>query len=85
MGCDEILCIEKLECRTVARNLMRRRDQITRRISESGSVEHLADVASRLGALGVMVQKCEAGHDVEQHDATKNCENLARQLRPDDS
>ena len=32
-----------------------------------------------------MVQKREAGHDVEQHDAAKNCEDLARQLRFEDS
>ena len=85
MRCNEILCVEKLECRAVARNLRRGRDQITRRIGESRSVQHLADVAGCLRALGVMVQKREAGHHVEQHDAAKNCEYLARQLSPDDS
>ena len=45
----------------------------------------MANVASRLGSLCVMVQKCEAGNDVQQHDAAKNCEDLARQLRLEDS
>lgn len=85
MRCNEILCVEKLERRAVARNLVRCRDQNTWRIGESRSMQHLADVASCLRALRVMVQKREAGHDVEQHDATKNCKYLARHLRPDDS
>ena len=81
MRCNEILCVEMLERRAVARNLVRYRNQIMRRISESRRVEHLADVASRFGSLGVMVHESEAGHDVEQHDAAKNREYLARELR----
>jgi hypothetical protein len=78
MRCNEILGIEKLERRAVARNLVRCRDQITRRISKSRSVQHLTDVASCFRSLSVVVKKCEAGHDVKQHDAAKNCEYLAR-------
>ena len=85
MRCNKIFGVEKLERRAVARNLVRCRDQITRRISESGSVQHLADVAGGLGTLGVVVQKCQAGNDVEQHDAAKNCERLACELRLEDS
>jgi hypothetical protein len=85
MRCYEVLSVEELERRAVARDLVRGRNQITRRIGESRSVQHLANVASRLGTLGVMVQKCEAGDDVEQHDAAKNCEDLAGQLRLEDS
>jgi hypothetical protein len=85
MRCNEILCVEKLERRALARNLMRCRNQIIRRKGEGRSVQHLADVASCLGTLSVMVQKREAGHDVEQHDAAKNCEHLARKLRLENS
>ena len=79
MRCNEILCVEKLEGRAVARNLVRRRDQIMRGKRESGSVQHLADVASRLRSI-VMVQECKARRDVEQHDAAKNSERLAGEL-----
>ncbi len=80
MRCNEILCVEKLEGRAVARNLVRCRNQIMRGKRESRSVQHLADVASRLGSMGVMVQKRETGHDVKQHHAAKNREHLAREL-----
>jgi hypothetical protein len=80
MRCNEILCVEQLERRAAARNLVRRRDQVIRRKRESRSVQHLADVASRFGSL-VMVQKSDAGHDIEEHQAPKNREHLARELR----
>jgi hypothetical protein len=80
MRCNKIFRVEKLERRVVARNLMRHRDQIMRRKCESRRVEHLADVASRLGSLGVVVQKRDARHNVEQHHAAKNCERLVREL-----
>ena len=64
----------------MARNLVRGRDQVTRRIGQSRRVQHLADVASRLRALGVVMQKRYSGHDVKKHHAAKNCERLAREL-----
>ena len=85
MRCNEILCVEKLERRAVARNLVRSRNQMMGRKRESRRVQYLADVASRLGALGVVVQKGEAGNDVEQHHAAKNREHLACQRRLEDS
>jgi len=85
MRCNEILCVEKVERRAVTRNLVRSRNQMMRRKRESRCVQYLADVASRLGALGVMVQKREAGNDVEQHHAAKNREHLACQRRLEDS
>jgi hypothetical protein len=80
MRCNEILCIEELERRAVARNLVRCRDQIIRRKRESGSVQYLADVASRVWPI-VMMQKRDAGRDVKQHEAAKNRERLAGELR----
>jgi hypothetical protein len=80
MRCNEILCVEELERRAVARNLVRCRNQIIRGERESGSVQYLTDVASRVWPI-VMVQKREAGRDVKQHDAAKNGERLARELR----
>ena len=62
------------------RNLVCGRDQVTRRIGQSRRVQHLANVASRFGSLGVMVQKRDAGYDVEKHQAAENCERLAREL-----
>ncbi len=44
-------------------------------------MQHLANVASRLGALGVMVQKRNAGYHVEKHHAAKHSNRLARELR----
>jgi hypothetical protein len=85
MGCYEIRYVEELGSGAAARNLMRGWDQITRRIGESGCMQHLADVASRLGSLGVVVHEGEAGHDVQQHQATKNCEHLARELLREES
>ena len=64
----------------MARNLVRRRDQIIRRKRESRSVENLANVASRVWPV-VMVQKRSTGRDVKQHEAAKNGERLARELR----
>ena len=75
MRCNEIPCVEKLERRAVARNLVRCRNQIIRGKGESRSVQHLADVASRVWAI-VMVQKRGAGRDVEQHKAAKNGKRL---------
>ena len=46
MRCNEILCVEKLERRAMARNLVRCRNQVIRGKRESRSVEHLAHVAS---------------------------------------
>jgi hypothetical protein len=71
MGRNEILCVEKLERRAVARNLVRSRNQIIRRERESGSVQHLADVASRVWPI-VVVQKRNAGRDIKQHHASQN-------------
>ena len=79
VGSNEILCVEKLERRAMARNLVRGGDQITRGVCESRSVEHLADVASRVGSI-VMVQEGDARCDVEQHEAAKDRERLAREL-----
>jgi hypothetical protein len=84
MRCNEILCVEKLERRAVARNLVRSGDQITWRVCESRSVQHLADVASSVGPV-VVVQKGDAGCDVEQHYTAKNSERLARELRRENS
>lgn len=81
MRCYEILGVEELERRAVARNLMRGRNQVARRISESRCVQHLANVASRLGPLGVMVQKRDAGNHVKKHHAAKYGNRLARELR----
>ena len=78
MRCNEILCVKKFERRAIARNLVRRRDQIIGRKRESRSVQHLADVASRVWPI-VMVQKRDAGRDVEQHKAGKNGQRLARE------
>jgi hypothetical protein len=80
MRCNEILCVEKLERRTMASNLVRCGNQIIRGERESGSVQHLADVASRVWPV-VMVQKRSTGRDVEQHETAKNGERLARELR----
>ena len=80
MRCNEILCVEKLERRAVARNLMRCRDQITWGVCKSWCVQHLADVARRVGPI-VMVQKRNAGSDVEQHQAAKNSERLSGESR----
>lgn len=80
MRCNEILCVETFKRRAVARNLVRSRNQIVRRKGKSGRVKHLANVASRLGSLGVMVQKRDARHDVEKHEAAENRERLAREL-----
>jgi len=81
MRCNEILCVEKLERRAVARDLVRGRNQITRGIGKSGSVQHLANVASCFGSLSVVVQKRDAGNDVEQRNAAENRESLAREGR----
>ena len=43
-------------------------------------MQHLADVASRVWPV-VMVQKRSTGRDVKQHEAAKNGERLARELR----
>jgi hypothetical protein len=80
MRCYKIRDVEELGSGAAARDLMRDRNQIMRRKCESRRVEHLADVASRFGSLGVVVHKGEAGHDVEQHQAAKNRERLAREL-----
>ena len=64
----------------MARNLVRSRNQIIRGKSESRGVQHLADVAGRFWSL-VMVEKGDAGHDVEKHHAAENSERLARELR----
>jgi hypothetical protein len=80
MRCNEIPCVEKLERRAMACNLVCCRNQIIRGKGESRSVQHLADVASRVWAI-VMVQKRGAGSDVEQHKAAKNGKRLARELR----
>ena len=84
MRCNEILCVEKLERRTMARNLVRCRNQIIRGERESGSVQHLADVASRVWPV-VMVQKRSTGRDVKQHQAAKNSERPASELRGEKS
>jgi len=55
MRCYEILYVKNLKRRAVARDLVRDRDQISRRIGEGRSVQHLANVASRLRTFGVMV------------------------------
>src|ERR1700722_8235688 len=60
MRCNEILCVEKLERRAVARNLVRRRNQVIRRERQRGSVQHLADVAGRVWPI-VGGQKTGAG------------------------
>jgi hypothetical protein len=78
MRCNEILCVEKLEGRALARKLMRCRNQIMRRKREGRSVQHLTDVARRLGTLGVVVQKRETGHDVKKDHAAENGKHLAR-------
>jgi hypothetical protein len=62
----------------VARNLVRDGDQVKRRRSESWRVQRLTDVASRLGSLGMMVQKGDARHDVQKHQAAKNSKRLVR-------
>jgi hypothetical protein len=80
MRCYKIRDVEELRSGAAARDLLRDWNQIMRRKRESRCMEHLADVASRLGSLGVMVHKSEAGHDVEQHQAAKNCQRLAREL-----
>jgi hypothetical protein len=77
--CNEILCVEKLKRRAMARNLMSSRNQKSRRKGESRSMQDLADVASRVWTI-VMVQKRGARRDVEQHKAAKNGERLARKL-----
>ena len=64
MRCYEIYRVEKLERRAMARNLVRDGNQPIRRRGERRCVQYLADVASRLGSLGVVVHKGEAGHDV---------------------
>jgi hypothetical protein len=81
---NEILCVEKLERRAVARNLVRRRNQIIRGERESGSVQHLADVASRVWPI-VMVQERGTRRDVKQHQAAKNSERPASELRGEKS
>ena len=81
---NEILCVEKLERRAVARNLVRRRNQIIRGERESGSVQHLADVAGRVRPI-VMVQERDTGCDVKQHQAAKNSERPASELRGEKS
>lgn len=80
MRCYEIRDIEEFGGGAAARNLMCNRDQIMRRKCESRCMQHLANVASRLGSLGVMMHKGEPRHDIEQHQAAKNCERLARKL-----
>jgi hypothetical protein len=79
MGCNEILGVEKLERRAMARNLVRGRNQIIRGKGESRSVQNLTDVASRVWSI-VMMQKRGAGRDVEKHEAAENSERLAREL-----
>jgi hypothetical protein len=85
MRCNKILGVEELERRAMSRNLMRSRNQIIRRKRESRGMKCLANVASCFGALGVMVQKREAGHDVQQHETAKDGKHLARELRLEDS
>src|SRR5580700_1806934 len=80
MRCNEILCVEKLERRAMARNLVRRRNQVIRGKRESRSVQHLAHVAGRVWPI-VMVKKGGAGSDVEQHHAAKNRKRLTRERR----
>ncbi len=67
----------------MARNLVRRGDQQIRRKGESRSVQHLADVASRVWPI-VMMQKRGTGRDVEQHEAAKNSQRLAREFCRED-
>jgi hypothetical protein len=64
----------------MTRNLMRHRNQIMRGKSESWSVQHLAHVASRLGSLGVMVQKRDARHDVQKHHAAEDSQRSVSEL-----
>ena len=78
MRCYEIFCVEELERRAMARDLMRGRDQITRRVGKTRRVQHLADMASCLRSLGVMVQESDARHDIKQRNAAENRESLAR-------
>jgi hypothetical protein len=80
MRCNKIFRVKKFERRIVARNLVRDGNQVMRRRSESRRVQHLADVASRLGSLGVMVQKGDARHDVQKHQAAKNSKRLVRKF-----
>ena len=58
-------------------------NRFIRRKGESGSMQHLADVASRVWSI-VMVQKGDAGSDVEQHHAAEHGERLAREFRRDE-
>jgi hypothetical protein len=83
MRCNEILCVEKLERRAMARNLVRRGDQKIRRKGKSRGVQHLADVASCVWPV-VMVQKRGTGRDVEQHKAAKNSQRLTREFCRED-
>ena len=71
MRCYEILCVEKLKRRAMARNLVCGRDQVTRRIGQSRCVQHLANVASRLGSTLVMMKKSESRCDKDQKYATQ--------------
>jgi hypothetical protein len=80
MRCNKILCVETFKRRAVACNLVRSWNQIVRRKGESGRVQHLANVASGLWSLGVMVQKRNARHDVEKHQAAENRERSVREL-----
>jgi hypothetical protein len=85
MRCYEILYVEELKRRAMPSDLMRGRDQVSRRIGERRSMQNLTDVTSRFGALRVMVQKRDARHDVEKHYAAKHGDGLARELRREGS
>ena len=80
MRCNEILYVEELERRAIARNLMRSRNEIVWRKGERRGVQDLADVAGGFWAL-VVVKECDAGHDVKKHHAAKHSERLARERR----
>jgi hypothetical protein len=80
MRCNEILCVKELKRRALARNLMRGRNQLMRRKREGRCMQHLTDVASRLGSFGVMVQKRDARHDVQKHHAAEDSQRSVSEL-----
>jgi hypothetical protein len=58
--------------RRMPRHLLRFRNQVQARSCQSGHVQRLANVASRLRPIGVVMEKRTARGKVEQRHATQN-------------
>ena len=66
-------------------NLLSVRNQVQAGSCEGGHVQRLANVASRLRPIGMVVEKRPACGQVEERHATQNCQRAPRILTSENS